>query len=61
MANLLGQDILGEAEAFITTDHKRFYYDPLDDEEYQQSFEQGKKIFPNYRGDPHFEPFHPQS
>lgn len=39
MANLLGQDILGEAEAFITTDRKMFYYDLLDTEEYEQSFE----------------------
>lgn len=34
-ANLLSQDILGEAEAFITTDHKKFYFDLLDTEEYE--------------------------
>jgi hypothetical protein len=39
MTNILGQDILQEAEAFITTDHKMFYYDLLDTEEYEQSFE----------------------
>jgi hypothetical protein len=25
-ANLLSQDILGESEAFITTDYKKFHY-----------------------------------
>jgi hypothetical protein len=52
--NLLGQDILGEAEAFITTDHKMFYHDFLDTEEYGQSFKQRKIVFPNDRDEPHF-------
>jgi hypothetical protein len=45
MANLLGQDILGENEAFITTDRKKIYYELLDIEEYEQSFEQRKIVF----------------
>lgn len=37
-ANLLGQDILGEAEVYITTDHKAVYDDLLEQEEYEQQF-----------------------
>ena len=33
-ANLLGQDILREDEAYISTDHKDFFEDTLDEEEY---------------------------
>lgn len=53
-ANLLGQDILGEAEAYITTDHKALYQDILEEEECQQQFNLPGS-FSNYRGDPLFE------
>lgn len=54
-ANLLGQAILGEAEAYITTDHKGFYEGILEQEEYEQQFKQGWISCPNYRDDPYFE------
>lgn len=71
-ANLLGQDILGEVEAYVTTDHKAFYEDLLEEQEFQQQFEEGRVCHPNYQDDPSFEalrrgeprPFiqlHPQS
>lgn len=67
-ANLLGQDILREAEAYITTDHKAFHQDLLDTEEYEQQFEVGGAAHPNYQDDTYFEKLrqdfsrvHPQS
>lgn len=54
-ANLLGQDILGATEAFITTDHKAFFDDVLDEEEYQQQFQEVRDSHPNYREDPYLE------
>ena len=53
-ANLLGQDILGAAEAVITTDNRAFYDDILDEEEYQQQYQLDGRLS-NYRDDPHFE------
>ena len=51
--NLLGQDILGQTDVYITTDYKGSYDDLLDEEEYQQHFKHSP--IPNYRGDPEFD------
>lgn len=66
--NILGQDILRETDAYITTDHKAFYQDLLDTEEYEQQFEVRGAALPNYQDDPYFEKLrqdfsqvHPQS
>lgn len=53
MANFLSQ--AREAEVFITTDHEAFYDDILEQEEYEQQFEEGWASHPNYRDDPHFD------
>lgn len=54
-ANLLGQDVLGEAEAYISTDRKALYADLPDEEGYQQQFQGGQRCHPDYRDDPAFE------
>lgn len=61
-AYLLGQGILREV------DHKAFYDDLLNQEEYEQQFEQGLISHPHYRDDPSFKEIrqkhsqvHPQS
>ena len=43
-ASLLSQDILPEAEAYITTDHKAFYT-----KEYKLQVKQGRAAHPNYK------------
>ena len=53
-ANLLGQDILGQADVYITTDSKGLY-DDLDEEKYQHY---KHSPIPNYRGDPEFDKLH---
>lgn len=36
-------------------DHKALHHDLLDTEEYEQEFEQGRVVYPNYTEDPYFE------
>ena len=55
-ANLLGQDILGQADVYITTDYKGLYDDLLDEEKYQQHYKHSP--ISNYRGDTEFDKFH---
>ena len=53
-ANVLGQDILGQADVYITTDYKGLY-DDLNEEKYQHY---KHSPIPNYRGDPEFDKLH---
>ena len=54
-ANVLGQDILGQADVYITTDYKGLYDDLLDEEKYQHY---KHSTIPNYRGDPELDKLH---
>ena len=53
-ANLLGKDILEQADVYITSDYKGLY-DELNEEKYQHY---KHSPIPNYRKDPEFDQLH---
>lgn len=60
-ANFLREDVLVEAEVFLTTGHKTLDTGKQHEEQQEQQFEPGREVIPNYRDDLHFERVQRQS
>lgn len=56
MANLLGQDMLSQMDGVLTTDHRAFYDDILEEEAQDKGWGiekiKGEDFFTHYRNDP---------